>query len=65
MSLKQTLNSIQLVVDNRDDVICVIIDNHSKDDAVHAQLDAIKHPQINVIKNTINRGRHWLLINIF
>jgi glycosyltransferase involved in cell wall biosynthesis len=62
--LAKTLPCIINAVSNRSDTQCVIIDNHSKDPAVHQQLDAVNHPNIAVLKNTINQGKA-IAVNAF
>ena len=55
--LSKTIKSIQSIVDKRDDIICVMIDNFSKDSLVHKQLDQFDHDQVHIKKNNMNYGK--------
>lgn len=55
--LKRSLASILAILNSREDVLCTIIDNLSKDEAVHELLDSTSHPNLNIIKKDINYGK--------
>ena len=62
--LSITIHSLLNCIHSRNDIRCIFLDNLSKDQEVHQQLDTLNHPHIKVIKNTINYGKA-IAVNTF